>query len=247
MNKVIQNTINELHKLFLKKKILVLLVLTAILSFLPAFFISAIQAKLIFISLDSVSYPLIMLSVITNMLLPLYIFVSAAELFPGEVGDKTIKLVLSRPISRFKIYLSKISALFIYAIINLLVVFMVTTVSAIILKLNSQEIGHILLSYIIDVLPAMVLIIFSAFVVQFFKSSSAALVSSILIFIGIRVVALFIKGLNNALFTSYLNWYPMWSLNGNSILRVLNTFFMITAYGIIFFTIGCYTFDKKEF
>lgn len=246
MNNIRANTINELQKLFLKKKIIVLLILAAFISFLPAFFISTIQAKLIFISLDSVSFPLIILSVFTNVLLPLFVFIAAAELFSGEVGDKTIKLVLSRPISRFKVYLTKIIALTVYAGINLIVVFLVSTFSAVILKLNYQNITHILFSYIIDIIPAVVLIIFSAFIVQFFRSSSAALISSILVFVFIKIIGFFIKGANNAVFTSYLNWYPMWSVEGNSILRVLNILLMLAAYGIIFFTVGFYSFDKKE-
>lgn len=247
MNNVRANVINELQKLFLRKKTIVFLILTAVVSFLPALFISAIQAKLMFVSLNSVSFPLINLSIFTNVLLPLFIFLAAAELFAGEVGNRTMKLVLTRPISRFKVFLSKTLALAIYAVIILLVVFIISTASAIIFRLNSQNITGVMFSYIIDIIPAFVLIIFSVLIVQFFRSSSAALISSILAYIGIRVISLLVKGFSNVAFTSYLNWYSMWSLQGNTIFRAINTLLMMAAYGLIFFTLGYYVFDKKEF
>jgi len=94
--------------------------------------------------------------------------------------------------------------------------------------------------------PALILSIFAAFIVQFYKSSSSALVSCILIFIGIRVVALFNSGLNNNIFIAYLDWYSLWFRGGANILRTGNIFLLILSYGIIFFTMGYYLFDKRE-
>jgi len=65
MNNLKANIINEVGKLFLKKKIIVFLIITAIICFLSAFFISSIQEKLVFIAVDSVSFPLMTLSIFT--------------------------------------------------------------------------------------------------------------------------------------------------------------------------------------
>ena len=102
------NIINEIQKLFLKKKTTVLLIITAVMCFISAFFISSIQAKLSFIALGSVSFPLMTLSIFTNIFLPLFIFMAVAEVFSGEVGNKSLKLVLIRPISRLKFLFLKI-------------------------------------------------------------------------------------------------------------------------------------------
>jgi ABC-2 type transport system permease protein len=240
------NTINELEKLFLKKKTIVFLIIIALTSFLSIFFISSIQSKLVFISMSSVSFPLMVLSMLTNIFLPLFIFMAAAELFPGEIAERTLKLVLTKPISRLKVYMSKITAISIYIIINLLVVFLVTTITALILNVSVVSISHVLFSYMIDIVPALILVIFAVFVVQFFKTNSAAIISCILIFLGIRALALFITGLNNNVFTSYLNWYSLWFTNGTSFSRTLIIFLLLLSYGIIFFTSGYYMFDKKE-
>jgi ABC-2 type transport system permease protein len=246
MNSLKANIINELEKLFLKKKTIVFLIIIALTSFLSIFFVSSIQSKLVFISMSSISFPLMVLSMLTNVFLPLFIFMAAAELFPGEIADRTLKLVLTRPISRLKVYISKITAISIYIIINLLVVFLVTTITALILKVNILSISHVLFSYMIDIIPASILVIFAAFVVQFFKTNSAAIISCILIFLGIRALSLFITGFNNNMFTSYLNWYSLWSANGSSIFRLLIISLLLLSYGIIFFTSGYYMFDKKE-
>lgn len=246
MNSLKSNTMNEIQKLFLKKKTYVFLIITAVISFLSAFFISNIQAKLIFISISSVSFPLIILSVFTNIFLPLFIFMAAGELFPGETADKTLKLTLTMPISRLKVYISKIIAIVVFIILSLLVIFLVSTVSALCLGVGVASVPQIFLSYIIDAIPALILAIFAVFIVQFFRNTSAALISCILAFIGIRVIALLNTSLNNNMFTSYLNWSSLWLTGGASFFRNINIFLLLLAYGIIFFTLGYYIFDKKE-
>ena len=247
MNNLKANTINEVQKLFLKKKIIVLLIITAIICFLSAFFISSIQQKLVFVAIDSVSFPLMTLSIFTNIFLPLFIFMTVSELFSGEVGDKSLKLVLIRPISRLKIFISKNTAIAIYIIINLTVVFIISMLSSTLLNgKSSVNIPHIMFAYLIDVIPAVVLALFASFIAQFFKNSSVAIITCILSFIGIKVLSLFVSGLNNTVFTTYLNWYSIWTIGQFSFLRAINTLFMVLSYGVIFFTAGYYFFDKKE-
>ncbi|HEY8803757.1 MAG TPA: ABC transporter permease, partial [Clostridium sp.] len=186
-------------------------------------------------------------SIFTNIFLPLFIFMTVAELFSGEVGDKSLKLVLIRPISRLKIFISKNIAIAIYIIINLIVVFAVSMLSSMILNGKSSfSVPHIMFAYFIDWLPAVVLALFASFIAQFFKSSSGAIITCILFFIAIKGLSLFVSGLNNMVFTSYFNWYSLWSIGQFSFLRTINILFMILSYGVIFFTAGYYFFDKKE-
>lgn len=241
------NIINEVQKLFFKKKVIVLLIITAIICFLSAFFISSIQAKLVFIAVDSISFPLMTLTIFTNIFLPLFIFMVVAELFSGELDDRSLKLVLIRPISRMKIFISKNIAIAIYIIINLIVVFIVSMFSSMIINAKSSfSISHIMFAYFIDLVPGVVLALFASFIAQFFKNTSGAIITCILSFIGIKVLSLFISGLNNVVFTSYLNWYSIWSVGQFNFFRTINILFMVLSYGVIFFTAGYYFFDKKE-
>lgn len=246
MDNLRANVLNEVRKLFLKKKTSVFLIIMAILSFLTAFFISSIQAKLIFIAISSLSYPLMLLSIFTNVFLPLFVFMTAADLFSNEIADRTLKLVLTMPISRFKIYTSKIIAISIYVILNFFVIFLVSMLSALFLNINVTSISNVIFGYLVDIIPALILVIFAAFISQFFRSGTAALISCIFIYIGIEALSLFNAVLNNNIFTRYLNWYSLWLSSGTNLLRELNIFLLLLAYGIIFFTAGYYLFDKKE-
>lgn len=246
MDNLRANVINEVRKLFLKKKTSVFLTIMAIISFLTAFFISNIQAKLIFIAINSISYPLMLLAIFTNVFLPLFIFMAASDLFSSEIADKTLKLVLTMPISRFKIYTSKIIAISIYVILNFLIIFLVSMLSALFLNINIASISSVVFGYLVDIIPALILVIFAAFITQFFRSGSTALISCIFIFTGIKSLSLFNTLLNNNIFTTYLNWYSLWLSSGTNLLRELNLLLLILSYGIIFFTAGYYLFDKKE-
>lgn len=246
MNGIKANTINEIQKLFFKKKFIVFIIIMAVISFLSAFFISGIQSKLVFIAMDSISFPLMVLSVFTNILLPLFIFMAASELFPGEISDKTLKLVLTKPISRFKIFISKIVTVTVYACLSLFVVFLASTISCLLLHVNIISLQYVIFSYLIDIIPALILVLFTILIAQFFRSSSSSIIACILIFIGIKVLSLFIPGLNNIIFTAYLNWNSLWISGTSNFFRTANVFFMLLAYGIIFFTVGYYIFDRRE-
>ncbi|MDP4127071.1 MAG: ABC transporter permease [Bacillota bacterium] len=246
MDSLRANVINEARKLFLKKKTSVFLIIIAIMSFITAFFISNIQAKLVFIAISSISYPLMLLAIFTNVFLPLFVFMAASDSFSSEIADRTLKLVLTMPISRFKIYTSKIIAISLYVILNFLVIFLVSMLSARFLNINITSISNVVFGYLVDIIPALILVIFAAFITQFFRSGSAALISCIFIFIGIKALSLFNTLLNNNLFTTYLNWYSVWLSSGTNRLRVLNLLLLILSYGIIFFTSGYFLFDKKE-
>lgn len=246
MNVLKANVINELEKLFLKKKATVLLTIITIISFLSAFFVTSIKEKLVFMAISSMNFPLMILSFLTNIFLPLSIFMITAELFSGEMADKTMKLVLTSPISRFKVYLSKLIALGTYIAINLIVVCIVTILASSFLNINLSSISHIIFSYSIDLIPALILAIFAAFIAQFFRSSSTALISCIIIFTGVKALSLFVTVLNNNTFASYLNWSSLWASSSSNFLRPLNILILLLSYGIIFFTMGYYIFDKKE-
>lgn len=237
---------NEVQKLFLMKKNFVFMIILVLISALSALLLSTIQSRLMFISLTSISFPLLMLSIVTNVFLPLFIFMAAAELFSGEIADRTLKLTLTMPISRLKIYISKLTAIIFYTILNLLVVLLVSTLAAVGSNMGIDSILQVFLSYLVDIVPLSILAIFAAFIVQFFRSISTALISSILAFIGLRVLGLVVPGLNHNLFTTYLNWSSSWFSSGISFLQNINLLILLIAYGIIFFTLGYYLFDKRE-
>lgn len=61
-------------------------------------------------------------------ILPLLIASVAVDTFSCEFGDKTLKIILLRPISRFKVFTSKIICIGTYIIVNLFIVFIVSSI-----------------------------------------------------------------------------------------------------------------------
>lgn len=242
------NIINETEKLFLKRKTKVFLFIIALICFMSAFFMSKIQASLGFLALSSISFPLISLSIITNVFLPLFIFMVAAEVFSSEMGNRTLKVVLTKPISRLKVFISKNVAIVIYIIINLAVVLLVSILAESFLnsKLMWQSMPNILWAYVIDIVPQMVLSLFAVLIAQFFKNSSGTIVTCLLAFIALQILGFIFRGFSNVIFTSYLNWYSYLPIGTGNIIREVTVFFMVIAYGVIFFTAGYYIFDNKD-
>jgi ABC-2 type transport system permease protein len=249
MDIVIKNSMNELNKIFLKKKNIFFLILTAITTILFSFGINLFQNRFGVAAVTGSNYPIAVLGIFVKIFLPLFIYLAAADLLAGELQHKTLKLSLTRPISRFKVYLSKNIAIGAYAIINLLVVLLVSNLAGMFFSVKGDIVSGIIRSlaaYSIDIIPALVLTITSVFITQFFKSSSTALISSIFIYIGLYFLSMFFPLVLRLSFTNYLDLHVIWLSGNTGILRIINTLLMIASYGIIFFSTGFYFFDKRN-
>src|ERR1035437_5662875 len=111
MNSLSANFINETQKMLLKSKVLACFIISAIIPVGVALLIALLHNKAGVLAVGPAGFPIFILGLFTSTLLPLFIFMWAADIFAGEVGDRSLKVVMVRPISRFKIYLSKIMAL----------------------------------------------------------------------------------------------------------------------------------------
>src|SRR4051794_30382829 len=107
MHSLTANVINETEKQFLKKKSVFFLILSVLFPIAGAALIANFQDKFGIASITASDYPILILGLFTSFVLPLFIFIAAADSFAGEASANTLKIVLVRPISRFKIYLSK--------------------------------------------------------------------------------------------------------------------------------------------
>jgi ABC-2 type transport system permease protein len=249
MSILISSTLNELEKILLKKKNIFFLTLTAIITVLFSIGINLFQKRFGIAAVTGSNYPIAVLGFFVKIFLPLFIYLAAADLLTGELQHKTLKLTLTRPISRFKVYLSKNIAIGAYAIINLLVVLLISIIAGMFFSVKGEMFSGIIRSigaYAIDIVPAFVVTITTVFIAQFFKSSSTTLISCIFIYIALYVLSMFFPLVLRLSFTNFLDWHVIW-LSGNvSFLKLINTLLMIISYGIIFFSAGFYFFDKKN-
>ncbi|MDP4180732.1 MAG: ABC transporter permease subunit [Bacillota bacterium] len=249
MNILYANVVSEIQKLCLKKRTLFLLIISALIPIGTALILSVFQNNVGIIPITKNQFPIFVLSIFTSYFLPLVIAMVTIDLFSGEFGDRNIKIVLLRPISRFKIYTSKILSIGIFIIVNLAIAFIFSCLALILIKGNYQFINGFLkglVAYGVSIVPMIAIAIAITFIGQFFKSTGSGLTISILIYIAISIISRLSPQFSRITFTSYTDWYQLWI--GSSILigKVISSFIIILSYSMIFFGIGFYLFDKKE-
>lgn len=243
------NVFNEIQKLISKKKTVVLLSIDVIIPMAAALVVSTLQNSIGINPLNANQFTVFILGIFTNYILPLLIASVAVDTFSCEFGDKTLKIILLRPISRFKVFTSKIICIGAYIIVNLFIVFIVSSILGFIIKGNERFLYNFssgLFEYFVSVVPMFCIAIAAGFIAQFFKSSSGALVISIIIYIALSATSIFFPSIIKIFLTSYTDWYLLWLGSSNLGREICNDFIIILSYCMIFFAGGFYLFDKKE-
>lgn len=249
MNALHASTFNEIQKLFLRKKTIALLAVTAAVPVLSAIAASLLKGGLGTYSVGSAGFPVMVLGFFTSFLLPLFICMAAVDLFSGELGDRTLKIALLKPVTRFKVFVSKILAVAVYIVVSLAVVFLSSLVSGIFVSGGQEILKGLLksiLAYGVAIFPMILIGITAALIAQFFRSSSGALVVSILAYAASKIASVIAPKLSNVMITSYTDWHLLWI--GNTVLtgKVFIVFMFILSYSIIFLTSGYYLFERRE-
>ncbi len=251
MNSLYANFVNETQKMFLKSKVVVSFIVSAAIPVGIALLVALLHDKVGVLAVGTAGFPIFILSpLFTSLILPLFIFMWAADIFAGEVGEGNLKVVLVRPISRFNIYLSKIMALSMSAILLLATVLLFSLISGMFLGGTGIEYLHGFINglqaYVLAIVPMVSLAITAAFIAQFFKSSSGALTTSILVYIAGQLLPIVYPMASKVLLFSYTNWHVMWQGGSLAPERLLYAFLIMLSTSIILFTSGYYLFDIKE-
>ncbi|PKM78344.1 MAG: hypothetical protein CVU90_02250 [Firmicutes bacterium HGW-Firmicutes-15] len=250
MNVLQANFINETQKMFLKSKVVACFIISAIIPVVIALLVALLHNKVGVLAVGPAGYPVFILGLFTSALLPLFIFMWAADIFAGELGEGNLKIVLVRPISRFKIYLSKTMALGLSTILLLVVILIFTLISGIFLGGSGSDylagLGNGLKAYTAAIIPMVSLAIAASFIAQFFKSSSGALTTSLFVYIAARMLPVVLPSAAKVLLFSYTNWHTMWLGSLAAPEKLFYAFLIMLSSCIILFTSGFYLFDTKE-
>lgn len=249
MSSLYANTLNELDRIFARKKNIVFIILSVLITIGAALSFKFLQDRLGIFAVNATSFSILVLNVFTALLLPLFIFSAAADLFSGEFGDKTIKMTLTRPITRFIIFLSKNISLAIFIVVNLAIIFVLSVISGLFLKSGAGALtgfSQSLLAYTTAVFPMVFLSIEAIFLAQFFNNSGAALTTCVFIYLAAKVLPFLSSVFSKISPFSYTDWYMMWIGSSVSAGRLFNVFTIILSYSLILFALGFYLFDRKD-
>jgi ABC-2 type transport system permease protein len=245
MNSIRSGIINENTKLFKRSKYKTLLICIGILS-IALGVISNYTGGLINVSLSNL--PLNILSILTTVLIPLIIFMAVADLFAAEQENGTIKAVITRPISRGEILISKMIAILIYVTSILIVTFILSLFMGILFgRTQVINIPEIFIAYVVSLLPLIPTIFLSILISQLSRSSSSSVMVSALIYIIIMLLGIICPPISSMIFTSYINWYKLFIGAQMPIKSILVIVGLLVGYSLIFFSGAYALFEKKEY
>ncbi|NJD03397.1 MAG: ABC transporter permease [Ruminiclostridium sp.] len=242
--------LNEIEKLLRKKKLVAIFAISLVLIVLGQLIVLAVRSQLGLRSASGLNFATLSLSVFANTILPLYTALIAIDMFTGEYSHNTMKIALVCPISRFKLFSAKIAVIAAFIPVNLLIVMILSTVTGLVFATATptlQEFAGVLASYLVTVLPVLVLAIITVFTANILNSSTAALFLVIISFIAFKALGYVFYQYSSLFATSMLDWYKLWIADRFPLMKILRMFFIMTGYAIMFFMAGYHIFEKRDF
>lgn len=238
--------INEMFKISKKKKI----TSTVIISLL-----SVIVAAIVVYSLNnfagisvtkSSEFSIMVLTILSYSLLPLFTVFISIDMFAGEFADHTIKFTLTGPASRFKVFLGKILAIATFILGNLIIVGLFSVFLSLIINGGVTNVFRILLSYIMAFLPIFIFALTVVLISNFMRGTSSAFMFAIFVFLVFNGLGLALPQIKSFLFTSTFDWYRLILGSYINYGKIFRIFSILIGYGIMLFTTGYYLFEKRE-
>ncbi|HHY27334.1 MAG TPA: ABC transporter permease subunit [Desulfitobacterium dehalogenans] len=242
--------INELEKLRKKKKVVVAVVLSLLVIVVGQLLVMGVRLGFGIRGAGSADFSMLVLSVAINTLLPLFAALVAIDSFSGEFAQNTMRITLTRPVSRFKLFSAKVSAIGIFILANLTLLLVFSLLAGLVFDGDSMTLKGIfqgILSYAVSFIPLFVMALGIVLLANILKSGISVFFVSILCFILFKGLGMFFSQYSGILLTSYFDWYNLWLANSFPFMKILREFLLMLGYAILFFTGAYYLFDKKEF
>ncbi|MDR3602329.1 MAG: ABC transporter permease [Desulfosporosinus sp.] len=242
--------VNEIEKLYKKKKALVAVLLALAVIVIGQLAIVGVRSGFGLRGAGSVEFPMLVLSVVVNTILPLFTALVAIDSFSGEFSQNSMRITLTRPVSRFKIFTAKITAIALFILAMLFLLLFFSMLAGFIFNTNSAtwvSVFQTVFSYIVSLLPMLVLALGVVLLANTFKNGISVFFVAILLFIGLKVLGVLFSQYSSLFMTTQLDWYNLFLINSFPLGKIIRQFLIMLGSCIMLFTAGFYLFDKKEF
>lgn len=248
MHSFYANVRNETEKLWTRRRTKGFLLLTLLLPVISAILLAAMQNNTGVIGGLGSSLPMLMLSLFTFALLPLFLFMTAADSFTGEVAARTLKLVLVRPITRAKVFASKVLAVAVCIAVYLGALWIASVLSGWFIPGGDVTGGlpDSIKAYTASFLPMAAIGLVAVLIAQIFNNSTGAMGLIIFIYAAAKLIPFIFPQASVWSVFSYTDWYVLWVGNGVSLSKLLYSFVLLLAYCIMAYTAGLIIFDRKQ-
>lgn len=249
MNALLASWRNEVEKLWLRKRTKAVLALAILVPVVLTQGISSLGRMMGLTAALGGQVSIITLNLLTGFLLPLYLFISAADLFPGETAARTMKLTLVRPVTRAKLFAAKALALCSAAAAILAAAGVTSAVCGLLTFSSSSmlEWTDNLIAYAVSVVPMAVLSLIAVWIAMFFSNSAAALGSMIVVFAAAKLLPILFPAIAIWSPFAYTDWYASWMGNGAGTGKLLLSFFILLAYSMMAYVSSVTRFERKSF
>jgi len=236
-----------MEKLWMRRRTKGLLVLTLLVPVLGAAALASLRSGTA-IGLGS-DLPMLMLRLFTTLFLPLFLFLSAIDSFTGEYADRTIKLVLTRPVARSKAFASKVLALAVYIAVHLAAVWLVSVLAESLIGsgISWSGLTDSAVAYAAAFVPMLAVTLVAIFAAQRFHSSAGALGLIILVYALAKLLPFVFPSVAIWSVFSYTNWYSLWIGGGVPTEKLLNSSLLLLSYCLMAYAGGLLLFERKRF
>lgn len=246
MNTFLINTKKEFYKLRGRKKYFIFLIVCAGAVALRAggsVLISRLSGGSVKITGN---IPLEMLRFLAEVLVPLMIFMAAADLLSSQVREDTLKADLLRPVTRAKLLLSKISAIMLMAFIYYMAFFAVCAVMQAVLGGSFRFIGQAFAAYILDLIPLVNIVLMAMLINLLVSSPSMAMLLCIAVYAVMKYFSYYVSPAGQLLFTSYSLWHRLWIGSALPFSAVIGKIGILFGSILILFSVSYIIFDRKD-
>lgn len=239
--------LNELYKISKKKKIVVAAVLSVAAVALAGLIVSSVN-NFMGIRLAGVSgFFVLVLQVLNYTLIPLFTAFICIDMFSGEFGgEHTVKLTLTRPVSRLKVYLSKVLAAATFIAANLLFVMILSYLVSFFIKGTSVSFGNIFIMYVASFFPLLIFALMVMLISNLARGSASSFMLSLLAFLMFVALQFIFPAYDSFFFTTAFDWYKLFWGSFINVQKIFRVFLILLGYGLVFFSAGYYLFDKKD-
>ncbi|MCX7748625.1 MAG: ABC transporter permease [Clostridia bacterium] len=243
--------INEIEKMLKRKKAIVVLIISLVVIVLGELIVLGGKSGFKIQIANMYQFPRMVLSGFVNTILPLFTTLVAIDVFAGEFSQNTMKISLTRPVTRLKLFSAKVTAIASFVLANLLIVMVLSLITGLIFNSGSTsisiiEILKVVVSYLVTLVPILTFALMIVFFSNIFRSGAAVFFLAIVLFIAFYVLSFVYSTYSSLFVTSYLGWFNKWMIEPFPVMTIIRQFFIMAGCAIMFFTAGFYLFDKKD-
>ena len=241
--------VNEAFKLRKKKKLTVAALLSILAVFVGQVAVTGVNLGLGLRLTGSSEFPLMVLSIMTYTVLPLFAIFVAIDLFNGEFASNTMKLTLTRPVSRLGVFSAKVTNLALFILANLFFVMLLSLIAGLLFNPSSFSLSalfKVILAYLVTFLPVFVFALLVVFLANLLQGGLAVFFLSILLFIGFHFLEVVVPSLSSFFITSMLDWYSLWIAQPFNFFKILRQTLILLSSGLMLFTAGYDLFERKD-